>query len=206
MLTMLIDHMGYLFFPDQQSWRIIGRIALPIYAFALVLGYHRTRNLPRYIKRTAIIAAASQIPYMAAFNVMEVNVVGTLLVCLILLWVTDRWSGRPLLQSIAVLSALTVLELVPCDYGSYAAILVLIYRYAPAKWMLLAHLALNLVFFLLKGWYIQLFSLLPTFMLVSMPMFMKTLNQVRVSKFVWRSFYPLHLIILAIIHYLLNEM
>ena len=40
MLTMLIDHIGLIWFPENMAWRIIGRLALPFYAFAIVLGYY----------------------------------------------------------------------------------------------------------------------------------------------------------------------
>jgi len=205
MVTMLIDHIGYLFFPGDASWRIIGRLAFPIYAYALVLGYHRTRNLPRYLRRIALIAALSQIPYMMAFDVMEVNVVGTLLVCLLLLWLLDRWKQSMPLQAIAILAGTALLEIVPCDYGAYALVLVLIYRYAPAKWMMLAHLALNLFFLFHKGWDIQLFSLLATILLVYLPDFIKAANRIPVPKLLWRSFYPLHLLILALLHHYVNN-
>lgn len=35
MLTMLIDHVGLVFFPTDPAWRIAGRLAFPIYAYAL---------------------------------------------------------------------------------------------------------------------------------------------------------------------------
>lgn len=42
MLTMLIDHVGLVFFPTDPAWRIAGRLAFPIYAYALYMGYTRT--------------------------------------------------------------------------------------------------------------------------------------------------------------------
>ena len=45
MITMLIDHVGAAFFPDQLEWRVIGRISFPIYAYCIVLGYRHTKNL-----------------------------------------------------------------------------------------------------------------------------------------------------------------
>ena len=35
--TMLVDHVGYMFF-DELVWRIIGRIAMPLFAFAIAEG------------------------------------------------------------------------------------------------------------------------------------------------------------------------
>ena len=32
---MVVDHIGMLFFPTQKVWRIIGRLSMPLFAFAL---------------------------------------------------------------------------------------------------------------------------------------------------------------------------
>ena len=32
-ITMLLDHMGFILFPEYPIFRIIGRIAFPIFAF-----------------------------------------------------------------------------------------------------------------------------------------------------------------------------
>lgn len=68
MITMLIDHIGAVFFPHVVELRIIGRIAFPIYAFAVFIGYKHTRNVQKYIWRLFWIAVISQVPFMGAFN------------------------------------------------------------------------------------------------------------------------------------------
>ena len=42
-ITMIIDHIGYYFFPEQIEWRIIGRMSMPIWLF--LIGYARTREI-----------------------------------------------------------------------------------------------------------------------------------------------------------------
>jgi len=54
-ITMLIDHIGAIFFPDIMFIRIIGRVAFPIYAFLITEGYSRTKNLKRYMSRLFMI-------------------------------------------------------------------------------------------------------------------------------------------------------
>lgn len=89
MLTMLIDHIGIVFFPENPWFRCIGRLAMPLYAYALAAGFGRTRHFRRYALRLAAIAALSQLPYqyalMEADEPFEFNVVFTLLVSLIIL-------------------------------------------------------------------------------------------------------------------------
>lgn len=39
MLTMLVDHIGLLFFPEIMAFRIVGRIAMPLFAYGIAQGY-----------------------------------------------------------------------------------------------------------------------------------------------------------------------
>jgi len=41
---MIIDHLGVFFFPDQEGWRVVGRMSMPIWMF--LVGYAQTRKIP----------------------------------------------------------------------------------------------------------------------------------------------------------------
>lgn len=45
MLTMLIDHIGVIFFPDDIILRIVGRLAFPLFAWGIARGYRYTSSL-----------------------------------------------------------------------------------------------------------------------------------------------------------------
>lgn len=197
MLTMLIDHIGIVWFPDETVWRIVGRLAFPLYAFALAAGYRLTRSVPRYAARLAVIAALSQLPYQLAFDKFELNVVCTLLVGLLTLYALDRLKGRLPLQGAAVAASAVLLELLPFSYGAYALALILVYRYARTSWMTPLHLAINIAALFYNGWLIQLFSLFATLLLVYTPQLLRGLDRIAVPRFVWRSFYPLHLALIG---------
>lgn len=205
MLTMLIDHIGLVWFPEQMVWRMIGRLALPFYAFAIVLGYFRTSDITRYLKRVALIALLSQLPYQFAFHRLEINTVGSLFVCLLLLRLLDKWSGKPYLQCLLAAAFAGLLEAVPFSYGAYVVLLVLIYRYAQVQWFTLFHFSLNMVSIFVKGWVIQFFSLFATVLIVYLPGFMRSADKIKVPRIVWRSFYPLHLTIIAIVYYVMSN-
>lgn len=62
--TMLIDHIGYIFFPDIPILRIIGRLAFPIFAFTISRGCIYTKNKLLYFLRIFSLAIICQIPYL----------------------------------------------------------------------------------------------------------------------------------------------
>lgn len=200
MITMLIDHIGLLFFPGEMAWRLIGRIAFPIYAYALVQGYTHTSNFKKYALRLLLIAVLSQIPYQIALNAGGLNVVATLLGAVLVLRMLDSVKPGPL-SALLIAGCCIVMEVLPFDYGAYGLLLVLIFKYARSTQILLMHLLLNLVYLLSYGWVVQMVSLLPTLVIVFGPKLWKTLEAHRVPAWVWRSFYPAHLAILAVIVY-----
>lgn len=205
MLTMLIDHIGLVWFPNDIVWRVIGRLALPFYAFAIVQGYFRTSDIDRYLKRVAWIALLSQLPYQFAFHRLEVNTVGSLFVCLLLLRLLDKWKEKTFLPYPLAAASAVGLEVLPFSYGAYVVLLVLIYRYAGIQWFILFHFLLNVVSYLGKGWFIQGFSLFATVLIVYLPGFMRGQDKIRIPRIVWRSFYPLHLTMIAIVSYVTSN-
>lgn len=208
MLTMLIDHIGVVFYPDNVALRAIGRLAMPFYAYALVLGYQRTSNLPRYMLRLAVIGIISQVPYHLAFlgpdEPFEVNVVGTLLISLLALAAIDRVQRRPFgVYAIAAIlaAACALLELIRFDYGAYLLALVFIYRYSRGTVTFALHFLLDAAYMTLRVWEIQIFSLLSTAMIVYAPRLLRMYEGLAVPRWLWRSFYPAHLAALALLAY-----
>lgn len=110
--AMLIDHIGYIFFPQAQWMRVIGRLTFPIMAFFIVQGYHHTRSVRRYILRLLLAAAVSAVPFGLAFNYWfnAGNVMLTLALGVAALWVSDhieqRWRRAGLIILLCALSVL----------------------------------------------------------------------------------------------------
>ena len=50
-VTMFIDHAGLILFPQYRIFRIIGRLAFPIYAYCIAEGFRYTRNRKKYFLR-----------------------------------------------------------------------------------------------------------------------------------------------------------
>ena len=65
---MFIDHLGFIFFPAEPIYRIIGRLAFPLFAFMIGEGAKHTRNKLRYFLTLAIFAAAVEGVYFLLFK------------------------------------------------------------------------------------------------------------------------------------------
>jgi hypothetical protein len=92
--TMLVDHIGYMFFPNEMLFRIIGRLAFPIFAYQIAIGYSRTSNIKKYVLRISLFALLTQLPYSffnpgIAFNPLHFNVLFTFVAAIGLLCVYD---------------------------------------------------------------------------------------------------------------------
>lgn len=95
LLTMLIDHMGAIFFPDEMLWRTIGRIAFPIFSWQLVEGYVHTSSRLKYGLRLFLFGCVSQIPYMymnpdLLLNPLHINIMFQLFSGILLLASFDQ--------------------------------------------------------------------------------------------------------------------
>lgn len=203
MLSMASDHFGRMFLPQDLLWQLIGRLAFPIYTYLLVLGYQRTSDVRRYFVRLLLIGVLAQVPYMLAIRPNHINVIGTLLLGLFVLVALDRLKSLPL--KILLVAAVTVmLEVFPFDYGFYGILLLLIYRYSSGHVMVMLHFVLNLVAVFANGpsWILQMGSLGATLLIAYAPVLLRWVDGIRIPKWMWRSFYPAHFVILLLIRYL----
>lgn len=204
MLTMLIDHIGYIFFPGELAWRYVGRIAFPIYCYALVQGHIHTSSRPKYLLRLLLIALIAQVPYNLALDPGALNVVFTLLLSAIVLVLLDKlpspWLGLPV-----VVAACAFMEYFPLDYNAYGLLLVLVFRYTRSYGVVIAHFVLNLFYFFYLRWEVQMLSIVPTLLIGLLPMYWGALERQRIPRWVWWVFYPGHLAVLAIIRFLVSD-
>lgn len=62
-VSMLLDHIGVIFFPGAVILRVLGRLALPIFAFMIAEGCRYTKNRLRYFLTVFCLGALCQIVY-----------------------------------------------------------------------------------------------------------------------------------------------
>ncbi len=68
LLFMFIDHSGKVLFGDVEEMRVLGRIAFPLYLWCMVVGFQRTRSVPRYLLRILVVGLVSQPLYLFALD------------------------------------------------------------------------------------------------------------------------------------------
>lgn len=191
MVTMLIDHIGAVFFPNEIWLRIIGRIAMPIYLYGIVQGCRYTSNYKRYLLRLVILAVISQPFYMKLFETTGLNMIFTLLVCLVLLKYHEKTPG--ILKYLIIVIAAVYTELFELDYGMYAVILAFIYYFGEN--IICFQAALEIVYIFLRIWQIQIFSIFASIFMVNV----KNIRLQGKARYFYRIFYPLHLAVLLLI-------
>ena len=75
LVFMFIDHAGKMLFPNVPEMRIIGRIAFPIYVWCMIVGFHYTRSVPKYLLRVLAVGIISQpLYYLALHHEYELGV------------------------------------------------------------------------------------------------------------------------------------
>ena len=75
-IFMVCDHVGLMFFPTEASFRIIGRLAFPIFAFLISEGARYTKNKVKYFSTMFGLAFICQVVYFLFDN-------GSLYMCIL---------------------------------------------------------------------------------------------------------------------------
>ncbi len=165
MITMLVDHIGHIFFNDNNWMRCIGRISFPLYAFMIAEGYAQCKEnnrLKTYWLRIFILALASEIPYDNAFYkgfpyLSNQNVIFTLWLALSALILASKAKPMPL-KPLPIAFAAWLAEYLHSDYGYVGVLLVSAYalyiRFAKDKPGYIRLCCLSLIGISFAGFYI----------------------------------------------------
>lgn len=204
MVSMFIDHMGAYLFPYYVNeyyiiFRIVGRIAYPIFAYYIAAGFKRTSNLKKYILRMFGFAILTQLPfYFFTGQILYLNVMFTFTIGLITLYFFNK---KNILWIVSFISA----ELLNTDYGVYGiAIILIFYIYGENKNKSFLYYSLLTGFYVLLNivgvheisfiYFIQLFSI------ISIPIiYFKYPVSIRINKYIGYFFYPVHISLIILI-------
>ena len=98
MVCMVFDHVGDIFFPSAVWMRVIGRVAMPIFAFCIAEGCSHTHDRKKYLARLGVFALVSEIPFdlVTSGRVLEFghqNIMATFFWTVLGLTLFDRVAG-----------------------------------------------------------------------------------------------------------------
>ena len=193
-ISMLIDHIGAVFFPGIAIFRIIGRISFPLFVVLLVDGEKYTRNAKQYGLRLLLLGLVSQPIYQLVFEATQRNILFLLLLGLLCLRLVRRFPKWQLLIWVAGGAIAPFLDL---EYGAYGIGIVALIRYfQPRAIWWAGWIGLHLGHFLIApgGATFQLPAL-------AAPLLLYMTNHQRGPKARWfYLFYPMHLLLLWLLY------
>jgi len=207
-VTMVIDHLGRILYPDLLFLQIIGRLAFPLFAYLAVLGVESTKKPVKYMVTLFVFALISQVPYYLAFSIQpfeQLNILFSLLLCAITIYFYNKRSAIafvPLLISIVF----------PTEGSYYVVVTAVGMKLLKENWKLGALLlvALNIQFPFISS---DIFSQIQILALLAVPLiFLHIKNKLTkeitipgnslaysMRKYFFYVFYPLHLTLLFLI-------
>lgn len=214
-ISMLLDHVGRILLGNNLVFRILGRIAFPLFAFFIAEGWKYTRSRKKYVLWLSAFALISQVPYALIFKWYKFNIIFTFLyaiLMIVLIELLKKETKMPsivknLLITISLVTLLGALILADVfgivDYGLIGVLLILNFYFIKSKLkyltgaLLIALFAIRIVLFdgVLFENFIGLFALISIALLLFYNGKKGSLN----LKYFFYVFYPAHLMVLWII-------
>lgn len=221
-LCMLIDHIGLIFFPWEIRLRLIGRLAMPIFAYGVARGAIYTSSLKRYMRKMLLFSFMSEIPFWlmvyeengGQFEFLRLNVGFTFFFALSVIAALN-YSGQQVageeklnrfksyVGGVASLGLIVVAELLQCDYGSYGVLMVLMnYLFLKRREkpsyieMALGYVGLTVLFYYQSGiiCWLQMAGVLAYAIIFATQRY----SERKFSRFFY-VFYPAHMFVLVMI-------
>ena len=229
MLFMLCDHLWGTIVPGNDWLTCIGRVCFPIYAFLLVEGYFHTSNLKKYVKRLLLFAVISEIPFNLAMASSVIypfhqNVLWSFLIALGLIHCNEKAKSTGKLWLRIIVAVFTILAgyllglITMVDYYHAGILMVLtFYFFHHRNWwdyvgqlLCLGYINLELlggfgyevvlfgetVFLTRQG--LALLALIPIWLYKG-----KQGYHIKWWKYFCYAFYPVHLLILGLLKFVL---
>ena len=221
LVFMIIDHVGVAFLPNIPELRILGRIAMPLYAWCLVVGSEYTHNVLKYAFRLFVVGVISQPLYIIVLghswtqpNILFLFCLGVLAIA----GIQKKWNYS---QFWAPALCLIIALSIDVDYGWRGLLFILflyVCRYSKAS-LAAAFLASAAVWGIYSSTVTSFFGLqfaflnnnmfspilrllfkLQSMMWMALPLILiQTHSKVRMPKWLGYGMYPLHLLVLLLV-------
>lgn len=209
-IAMTAEHISAAFLQDGSllsfAAGFIGNSAFPIMAFFLAEGICHTSSIRRYALRILAAGIAAEIPFMY-FHPWKLNIMFTLLICLLVLYLIleRKW------ELLALCSALYIPSAFLFDWDLCAPFFAVSFLIARAsRNRMIASSFANASFYMFRqlvfsGW-LSIASCLFDFMSIFLPCMLLALSfpfekpeKLRLPRYFFYLYYPMHLVILMLI-------
>lgn len=159
MLAMTWDHIGLQLLPQFGVLRVVGRLALPIFAYMIAEGCRYTRNRKNYLLRLLALAAVCQTVYYFAMGSLYQCILVTFSMSVCLICAIDgakkQTNAKTVLLALGTAAGVVFLcqglpKLLPgtdfeVDYGLFGVLLPVLAYYGKTAYQKAALLALGLI-------------------------------------------------------------
>jgi hypothetical protein len=222
LVFMFTDHAGKMIFPGVPEMRMLGRIAFPVYVWCMIVGFHYTRSVPKYLLRILAVGLVSQPLYNLALNHTwtQPNIFLTLFLGLCALWgIREKQFFSQLWAPAAALILSVVLN---ADYGwkgvtlfillyavrntrpGIAAVMVSFFLFWGSGYELTRSLfGIPIDLTAVPAWLsapLKAFMRLETYGLLSLPLILiRFPHDLHMPKWISYSLYPAHLVIILVL-------
>jgi len=210
-LSMVLDHVGLVFFPHIAWFRVVGRLAMPLFAYSMSKAFDRGLNnesfesLYKYFFRILMLSIASQVPFSLITGNPHLLNIGFTWILGFLLLLTYTRDNSFFGWFVICLTALLAYFL-NADYGLYGALYPLMFYVCISKkhkfnLMLVGSALLFLLYSFSFGVSVlQAVSILAVLIIMLLDNYDHVL---RFNKWFYYSFYPAHMLVLVIIRFLI---
>ena len=203
--TMLLDHAGILLFPRVTIFRILGRLAYPIYAYMIAEGCRYTRNKLRYFLMVFGLGAACQIVYYFFNGDTYMSILITFSLSILLIYALQAsykaktWQKQALWSvvfGVGFLSVYGLNQILTIDYGFWGTMTPVMVSFASLRkfphWASVMLLGCGLVLMASEFGGFQYYALLALPLLL---LYSGERGKYRMKYFFY-IFYPAHLVVL----------
>lgn len=205
--AMTCDHVGKFLLPDLLFLQIIGRIAFPIFAYCIVVGSVYTHDIKKYFLRLAVFAFISQ-PFsvLAAHsnwndfvqNLLILNIFFTLMIGLAAIYAMKEHKWWLFILLIFAANFINI------DYGISGILLIIVfYLFRNERKISIAFSAIMLAAPFFNSGELSLLGRsfdIQGFAVLALPLiYIKTNFNLKINKYLFYAFYPMHLLAIFLI-------
>jgi hypothetical protein len=208
-ISMTLDHIGFIIYPQYVIFRILGRISFPIFAYMISEGMYYTKNRIKYFIRVLILGIGCQLIYFLSDNGNIINVILTwaMAIFTIYLYQKAKENANPIYKmmfAVYLIALFVFCEFIPyvyvnspykVDYGFVGVLLPLVCYIPKNKYIKLTLLAFGMLFLVFSLEYYQYWCYLS---LIFLFVYNGRKGKMNLKNFFY-LYYPLHIGVIYLI-------